>query len=116
MLSGFTWYDYLKQFKRLELQHFIGLKGIMIGSAPGSADSPRAHIQNMGALECLRDIDLEDECLQAATSGDCMQHTRWCRSMTGEEYARTYSWGNDPKRMVYGPASSAAHLLKNKTG
>lgn len=88
----------------------------MIGSASGSADSPRAHIQNMGALECLRDIGLEEECLEAATSGDCMLHTRWCRSMTGEEYARTYSWGNEPKRMVYGPASSAAHLLKSQQG
>jgi len=32
-----------------------------------------------------------------------MQHTRWCRSMAGEEYARTYSWGNDPKRLVGKP-------------
>jgi 2-polyprenyl-6-methoxyphenol hydroxylase-like FAD-dependent oxidoreductase len=29
-----------------------------------------------------------------------MLHTRWAHSMTGEEYARIYSWGNDPKRMV----------------
>ena len=27
-----------------------------------------------------------------------MVHTRWCHDMTGEEYARIYSWGNDPKR------------------
>ncbi len=29
-----------------------------------------------------------------------MLHTRWAHSMTGEEFARIYSWGNDPKRMV----------------
>lgn len=27
-----------------------GLKGIMIGAAPGTADTPRAHITNMAAL------------------------------------------------------------------
>lgn len=29
-----------------------------------------------------------------------MLHTRWCHSMAGEEYARVYSWGNDPVRKV----------------
>ena len=28
-----------------------------------------------------------------------MIHTRWSQSMAGEEYARIYSWGNDPKRL-----------------
>ncbi len=31
-----------------------------------------------------------------------MIHTRWSNSMAGEEYARIYSWGNDPKRKVCG--------------
>jgi hypothetical protein len=34
------------------------------------------------------------------TTGDSMIHTRWSNSMAGEEYARIYSWGNDPKRKV----------------
>jgi len=29
-----------------------------------------------------------------------MAHTRWCRSMAGEEFARVYSWGHDPKYKV----------------
>lgn len=29
-----------------------------------------------------------------------MAHTRWCRSMAGEEFARVYSWGHDPKHKV----------------
>ena len=29
-----------------------------------------------------------------------MIHTRWSNTMAGEEYARIYSWGNDPKRKV----------------
>ncbi|KAJ5825462.1 hypothetical protein N7474_002600 [Penicillium riverlandense] len=53
----------------------------------------------MAALECLRDIGLEDELLNLSSSGDHhMVHTRWCHSMAGAEYARIYSWGNDPKR------------------
>lgn len=72
----------------------------MLAAAPGTSDTPRAHITNMAALECLRDIGLEEECMQVAVPNDCMTHTRWCRSMTGEEFARIYSWGNDPQRKV----------------
>jgi hypothetical protein len=54
----------------------------------------------MAALECLRDIGLEEVCQKVAVKGDSMQHTRWCKSMAGEEFARIYSWGNDPQRAV----------------
>ncbi|RDL40142.1 uncharacterized protein BP5553_00121 [Venustampulla echinocandica] len=88
-----------------------GLKGIMVAATPSTADTPRAHITNMAALECLRDIGLEDECLKLAVDGGCMQHTRWCRSMAGEEYARVYSWGNDPTRAGdYDAASPCSHV------
>ena len=76
-----------------------GLKGIMISAGPGTANTPRAHITNMAALECLRDIGLDQDIGKVASSGDQhMVHTRWCHSMAGEEYARIHSWGNDPKR------------------
>ncbi|CAI7611390.1 unnamed protein product [Penicillium pancosmium] len=76
-----------------------GLKGIMISSATGTAHTPRAHITNMAALECLRDIDLYEELEKLGSKGEGhMQHTRWCHSMAGEEYARIYAWGNDPRR------------------
>ncbi|KAL4889565.1 FAD binding domain-containing protein [Aspergillus ambiguus] len=76
-----------------------GLQGIMISSASGTANTPRAHITNMAALECLRDIGLYDELGRLGSKGaDHMQHTRWCHSIAGEEYARIYSWGNDPRR------------------
>lgn len=29
-----------------------------------------------------------------------MEHTRWCHSMVGEEYARVYSWGHHPEHKV----------------
>lgn len=55
--------------------------------------------------ECLRDIGLEEECVKVGSKGSCMLHTRWCRSMAGEEYARIYSWGNDPQRVASSPCS-----------
>ncbi|CAH0051948.1 unnamed protein product [Clonostachys solani] len=75
-----------------------GLKGIMVGAAPGTANTPRAHIMNMAALECLRDIGLEKDIEAVCSKGHAMTHTRWCHSMAGEEFARIHSWGNDPRR------------------
>lgn len=88
-----------------------GLKGIILASSPGTAATPRAHITNAAALECLRDIDLEGECLQVAAPNLSMQHTRWCKSMAGEEFARIYAWGNDPVRKGdYDSASPCKHV------
>lgn len=75
-----------------------GLKGIMISAAPGTADTPRAHITNTAALECLRDIGLEEDCLKLGNRDIITTHYRWCESMAGKEYARIYAWGNDPVR------------------
>lgn len=47
------------------------LSGIVISAAPGTAKEPRAHITNAAALECLRDIGLEEEAKTNATPGDC---------------------------------------------
>lgn len=88
-----------------------GLKGIIIAAAPGTAETPRAHITNMAALECLRDIGLEEECMAKSTHSENMQHTRWCHSMAGEEYARIHSWGHDPHRQGdYSDASPCKHV------
>lgn len=96
------------------LASFLGshnLKGILLSSAPGTAKEPRAHITNPAALECLRDIGLEAEALRHATSGDHLEHTRWCYSMAGAEYARIHSWGNQPDRQGdYVAASPCRHV------
>ncbi|EHA50554.1 hypothetical protein MCOR27_006153 [Pyricularia oryzae] len=75
-----------------------GIKGLIVATTSTTADTPRAHITNMAALECLRDIDLEKKCIHLATHGDSMVHSRWCYSMAGREYARIHSWGNSPRR------------------
>ncbi|KAH8882415.1 hypothetical protein GQ53DRAFT_847613 [Thozetella sp. PMI_491] len=88
-----------------------GRTGIIIAAASGTAETPRAHITNMAALECLRDIGLEGECIAAASQGENMIHTRWCQSMTGEEYARIHSWGWGPNRLGdYDAASPCNHV------
>jgi 2-polyprenyl-6-methoxyphenol hydroxylase-like FAD-dependent oxidoreductase len=74
------------------------MKGLLISAAPTTSQTPRAHITNPACFECLRDIGLEERSRELAVDGDNMVHTRWCHDMTGEEYARIYSWGNDPKR------------------
>jgi 2-polyprenyl-6-methoxyphenol hydroxylase-like FAD-dependent oxidoreductase len=92
------------------LASHYGLTGIMISAAPGTAKEPRAHITNPAALECLRDIGLEEEIKKNATTGNHMVHTRWCHDMAGEEYARIHSWGNQPERKgEYEAASPCRH-------
>ncbi|KAH8895385.1 hypothetical protein GQ53DRAFT_855813 [Thozetella sp. PMI_491] len=73
-----------------------GLKGLVISCAPGTAETPRAHMVNPFALECLRDIGLEEDSLSHATRGIMFQSMRWCRSMVGEEYGKIFAWGSHP--------------------
>ncbi|KAK5722613.1 hypothetical protein LTR15_005844 [Elasticomyces elasticus] len=86
-----------------------GMTGIMLSTAPGTAKEPRAHITNPAALECLRDIGLEEEVLSVATPQSHMEHTRWCHDMAGVEYARIHSWGNQPHRRGEYDAASPCH-------
>jgi hypothetical protein len=43
--------------------------------------------------ECLRDIGVEDDAFNLATTGDCIRAQRWCRSMADVEYGRVACWG-----------------------
>ncbi|KAK3690389.1 phenol 2-monooxygenase [Podospora appendiculata] len=73
-----------------------GLKGMLISSASGTADTPRAHLVNPFAVECLADIGLQDDACRLAITGKALQAIRWCKSVAGEEYGRTLSWGGHP--------------------
>lgn len=80
---------------------FNGVEGLMISSAPSTAETPRAHYTNLATLECLRDIGLEDECIKLGMpSEENYKNFRWINTVAGEQYARSLSWGNSPKRMV----------------
>jgi hypothetical protein len=77
-----------------------GLSIMMVNRSGHTANTPRAHITNLAALECLRDIGLEDECMKQASPENGMKYAWWCQSMLGQEYARTFSLGSDPERKV----------------
>jgi hypothetical protein len=79
------------------------LRGHLISSAPGPAKTPRAHLTNPPALECLRDLDpaMYQECLRLGNTGDFIKHYRWCETMAGEEYARQLSWGSGDRKGEY---------------
>ncbi|RAL64336.1 hypothetical protein DID88_001812 [Monilinia fructigena] len=57
-----------------------GLRGMVIAATPSTADTPRAHITNMAAMECLRDIGLEEECLQVAVKDNLTKQIYHVRS------------------------------------
>ncbi|KAI0201232.1 FAD binding domain-containing protein [Astrocystis sublimbata] len=76
-----------------------GLKGVVIARAPGTADTPRAHVFNPFALETLRDIGLEEDAIGHATRGEMFQSMRWVRSMVGTEYGKVQAWGAAPSSM-----------------
>jgi 2,4-dichlorophenol 6-monooxygenase len=75
-----------------------GVRTLMISRYHGTAETPRAHITNQRTMEVLRDAGLERTCMAQASPPSHIEHSFWLRSMAGEELARTWSWGNDPRR------------------
>lgn len=73
-----------------------------------TANSPRAHITNIPAMECFRDIGLETECIEQGSSQQYLLNTRWTHTVLGEEYCRVWAWGNDPARKV---SNDGCHVL-----
>jgi 2-polyprenyl-6-methoxyphenol hydroxylase-like FAD-dependent oxidoreductase len=55
------------------LSHY-GTTGLMISAAPGTADTPRAHITNLSALDAMRDLGLADECYRLGHQGQFASH------------------------------------------
>ncbi len=75
-----------------------GVTNMVISRHRSTADTPRAHITNQRTMEALRDAGLERDCMAHASPSDFIEHSFWLRSMVGEELARTWTWGNDPRR------------------
>ena len=62
------------------------------------AHTPRAHITNQRAMEVLRDLGLESQILEQATSWELMGDTPYATSLAGEELVRQRTWGTGDKR------------------
>ncbi|TLS26558.1 hypothetical protein PpBr36_04077 [Pyricularia pennisetigena] len=87
------------------------VKALMISSSPGTADGPRAHIVNPFALECLRDLGLEEDAIAHGVRGKAMSSMRWCRTMVGEDYGKVHAWGESPKTAHDGRIASPCEFL-----
>ncbi|KAH7150930.1 FAD binding domain-containing protein [Fusarium sp. MPI-SDFR-AT-0072] len=73
-----------------------GLSGLVISKSSYTAYTPRAHGFNPFALECLRDINLEDEVLRLAIREPFILSSRFAQSLIGEEYGRISAWEENP--------------------
>lgn len=79
---------------------FQGLKGILITSAPSTADSPRAHLVNPFALECLRDISVEDDSMRLSLPPEAIGAVRYSRSLLGQELGNVHHWEGVPENAM----------------
>ena len=73
-----------------------GVRCIAISKYRWSANGPRAHLVNQRAMEVFRDLKAEDKILEQASRNELLAHNVFLESLTGVEYGRLYSWGNDP--------------------
>lgn len=72
----------------------------MIASAPSTADTPRAHLVNPFALECLRDISVEDDAMRLSLPPEMIGAFRYSRSLLGEEFAKLPHWEGVPENAM----------------
>ncbi|WP_167132571.1 FAD-dependent oxidoreductase [Paramicrobacterium chengjingii] len=75
-----------------------GLDITLVTRSRWVADSPRAHITNQRTMEVLRTVGLEDACRTQSSPRELMANHVLCTSIAGNEFARMWSWGNDPAR------------------
>lgn len=75
-----------------------GIPNIAVSRGRSTATTPRAHITNQRTMEALRDVGLEQQCMALATPSRYMEHHIWMTGLAGDELARSYAWGNDPRR------------------
>ena len=71
---------------------------IVITKYQWTANTPRAHITNQGAMEIFRDFGVEKNVLEKAVPHELMGDTVFCTSLTGEEIGRVRTWGVHPLR------------------
>lgn len=88
-----------------------GVRCIAISKYRWSANGPRAHLVNQRAMEVFRDLKADDKILEQASRNELLAHNVFLESLTGVEYGRLYSWGNDPaQRGGYINGSPTIHV------
>jgi 2,4-dichlorophenol 6-monooxygenase len=83
-----------------------GIDALVVSRARWVADSPRAHIMNQRTMEVFRTLGLEKAATAVAVPGDQMANHFMATAVSGPEFGRMWTWGNDPARQgEYGLAS-----------
>jgi 2,4-dichlorophenol 6-monooxygenase len=77
-----------------------GIQNTVVTKYRWTANSPRAHITNQGAMEVFRDLGIEDEVNRLGTAQEYMGNNVFCESLAGEELGRLKTWGTHPARMA----------------
>ncbi|MGP9607497.1 FAD-dependent oxidoreductase [Glutamicibacter sp. AOP33-2CA-4] len=75
-----------------------GVRTTMISQWSWLANTPRAHITNLRAVEVLRDLGIEEEAKKYAVSWKEMGDTLFTTSLNGPEIARLETWGTGDLR------------------
>ncbi|KAF4553276.1 FAD-binding domain-containing protein 17 [Elsinoe fawcettii] len=75
-----------------------GVKGLMVSHADGPIQHPRSIYTNMGGMECLRELGLEERISRIGRPVSDFTYTRFCKTLVGEEIYRGYLFGSDPQR------------------
>ena len=73
-----------------------GIENTLVTKYRWLSDTPRAHITNQRAMEVMRDLGLEQQCMLYATGQKYMGNNVFCTSLAGEELGRVASWGTHP--------------------
>jgi 2,4-dichlorophenol 6-monooxygenase len=76
-----------------------GVRVQMVNRYNWTANTPRAHITNLRAVEVLRDLGVEPDARREATPWEWMGDTLFTTSLAGPEIARLRTWGTGEKRV-----------------
>jgi 2,4-dichlorophenol 6-monooxygenase len=88
-----------------------GIKNMVINKFAWTCRTPRAHITNQRTVEALRDLGVEQDCLDLATPQELMGENTFAESLAGEEIARVLAWGMPPARKADYELSSPAKMF-----
>ena len=77
-----------------------GVECLVLTKYRSTANSPRAHITNQGAMEVFRDLGIEAEVVRDGTPQALMGNNVFCESLAGEELGRLKTWGTHPSRLA----------------
>jgi len=88
-----------------------GIDNMVINKFAWTCRTPRAHITNQRTIEALRDLGIEQDCLDLATPQELMGENTFAASLAGEEFARVLAWGMSPARKADYELSSPTKMF-----